>query len=310
MLNYSKRTVDEYPIAVEYFLEYLSEFYITSVRDITPKHIRYFQMHLSEKTHHGKKISSATQRQYLGKVKTLFSFLFKTGKIKNDPAVHIDLPKRSKGLPRNILDVTEMHELLNQPDITTPIGMRDRAMLELFYSSGLRSSELTGLELKDVNMSNREIVVMGKGSKEALVPFGKEAHRALDNYLIFGRTAFLNSKYSGGGKLSEKRLKLEKGKEYLFISKNGHRLTKANICILLKKYLKQAGIEKNCSPHGIRHSCATHLLKFGADVRHIQQLLRHASLDTTQIYTRVNVEDLKEAQLKYHPREMQTNVAV
>jgi len=310
MRNLSQRTVEEYPIAIEYFLNYLREYYVDDVRMITSKHIRYFHEHLTERVYRGKLITSSTQRQYLGKIKAFFKFMYKTGKITTDPAAHIDLPKRAKGLPRNILDVDEMRTLLEQPDLSTSMGIRDRAILELFYSSGIRSSELISLELKNINMSNREMFILGKGNKEALVPFGREAHRALDNYLIFARSKLLGSPSGGGGRLSQKRKDDEDDKEYLFVSKNGHRITKANVGTILKKYIKQAGIDKKCTPHGIRHSCATHLLKFGADIRHIQQLLRHASLDTTQIYTRVNIDDLKEAQSKFHPREIQSRETV
>ena len=146
------------------------------------------------------------------------------------------------------------------------------------------------------------VLVNSKGGKEALVPFGMEAGKALSHYLHFARQKLSGSR-GGAPTLSPERTKREEGKEFLFLSKNGHRLTLQNLIDLMRRYVRTAGLPLTLSPHSLRHTCATHLLKGGADIRHIQRLLRHASLTSTQIYTHLLIEDLKDAQARFHPRE-------
>lgn len=288
ILNYSKATVEGYSKILKYFGTFLSDLYVKSIYDVTERHIRLYQKSLTEREVRGRPFSIKSQRGYLSAVKSLFRYLHRLGTVKDDPALRIELPRPDRQLPRGILEPAEMKKLLAAPDLNTSVGIRNRAILELFYSSAVRLSELISLQLKDMNLMGCECIVQGKGGKEAIVPFGKSARSALDNWLTFARPRLIRE---------------ENG--YLFVTSRGKRLGGREVRFMVSNYAKDAGIEKPCSPHGLRHSCATHLLKGGADVRHIQRLLRHESLNTTQIYTRVDVSDLKEAQRKFHPREVQ-----
>lgn len=298
----SARTVKDYPDDVRPFLAFLEAQEVENIRSVTAAHLLRYQGHLMERRYRGKPPSMRTVSGRLSQVKTFFRFLLKTGRVYQDVAAGMELPRRGRTLPRGILNEKEILALLEGPDLSTPIGIRDRAMLELLYSSGLRNQEIRNLTLSDLDMEERRIHVLGKGNKEAVVPFGKEAHRALDHYLLFARPVLLRS-YKGARPKTEKMLREEAGKAYVFLTKNGYRLDQATLVHLLWRYAKAAGLSRKVSPHALRHTCATHLLKNGADIRHIQKLLRHNDISTTQIYTRVSIEDLKEAQMKFHPRE-------
>lgn len=300
--NLSSRTSEEYPEYIKSFLAYLEDREVEDIRSVVVGHIQGYHNLLRERTYQGRPLSVSTIQMRLSQVKTFFRFLHKTGKIYFDPACNYDLPKRGKRLPRNILEIKEVIKLLEAPDLSTSIGIRDKAIMELLYSSALRNTELRELELKDINLEDQTLYIIGKGDVEALVPYGSAAKRALEHYLLFSRLKLLKH-YRGGKPVSEKRLKAEKGKEYLFLSKNAHLITPANLYQMIMRYAKAVDIEHKVGPHSLRHSCATHLLKNGADIRHIQQLLRHKDINTTQIYTHVAIEDLKMAQAKYHPRE-------
>lgn len=297
-----RRTVTDYPEDIKPFLLFLAAEEVENIRAVTVRHILAYQGQLMEKIHRGKPLAPRTLHSRLSQIKTLFRFLQKTSRIYHDPAAGIELPRRGRTLPRGVLNEKEVAHLLAQPDIGTPLGIRDRAILELLYSCGLRSSELRHLLLSDVDVSERTLHVVGKGNKEAVVPFGREAQRALDHYLLFARPVLLRS-YHGGRKKTKSKLEEENGQAFVFLSKNGHRIDHANLYHILKRYAKAAGLARKIGPHSLRHTCATHLLKHGADIRHIQKLLRHNDISTTQIYTRVAIEDLKEAQMKFHPRE-------
>jgi integrase/recombinase XerD len=298
----SHRTVKEYPEGVEPFLAFLIAQEMENVRSVTAAHLQAYQGLLMEKQWRGKSVSLSTVVSYLTKAKTFFRFLMKTGKIYHDPAASLELPRRGRMLPRGILTEKEVLALLEAPDVTTPIGLRDRAILELLYSCGIRNTELRYLTVQDVDLKDRTVHVHGKGNQEALVPIGKEASAALEAYVLTARPKLLQS-YSGARKKSDAALLEEAGQDILFVTKNGHRIDMSNLCHLLKRYAKAADLEGNVSPHGLRHTCATHLLRRGADIRHIQKLLRHVDISSTQIYTRVAIDDLKEAQAKFHPRE-------
>jgi site-specific recombinase XerD len=190
---------------------------------------------------------------------------------------------------------------MEQPDMESPIGMRDRAILELLYSTGLRNAELRAIECGDADLDARILNVHGKGGAYDQVPFGREAANTLNNYLHFGRDQLLNGYKVKRSLISAKRLKEERGHDFLFVTRGGYKMTSQDLQWLVKRYSEKAG--KRINPHTLRHACATHLLRRGADIRHIQKLLRHVNLNTTQIYTHVAIEDLKEALRKFHPRE-------
>jgi integrase/recombinase XerD len=186
----------------------------------------------------------------------------------------------------NALSRAEVEHLLAQPDTRTTLGQRDRAILELMYAAGLRVSEVLGLRLQDVDLQEGFVRVFGKRAKERWVPFGDSAKTALQDYLQLARP-----------KLASKR-----SEDYLFLSERGTPLSRTQFWLRLKHYAQQAGISRMVSPHTLRHSFAVHLLQGGADLRAVQEMLGHASINTTQVYTRVSVDHLREVYRKHHPR--------
>jgi integrase/recombinase XerD len=235
------------------------------------------------------KLSSATVYRMMMNLRAFFRWLKRSGKAYVDPAADLELPRKPRRVLPRYLEVDEVLKLLDVPDPGSALGSRDRAILELMYSSALRGGDVCSLRLDWIDLRRMQLVVDGKGGKQALLPFGERAGRAVANYLAFGRPQLL----ARGGT----------GSRNLFVSKSGHVLRTNVVHDIVSGCGKAAGLEKACSPHMLRHSCATHLLRNGADLRVIQTLLRHEDISTTQIYTHVDVEDLKAAQKKYHPRE-------
>lgn len=212
-------------------------------------------------------------------------FLRQEGVLPEEPVPSVATFRLPRKLP-NALSRQEVESLLSQPDVRTPIGLRDRAMLELAYAAGLRVSEVVGLRLQDVDLQEGFVRVFGKRAKERWVPFGDSAKSALQEYLRLARPKLL-------GKRSE---------DYLFLSERGTPLSRTQFWLRLKQYAQQAGISRPVSPHTLRHSFAVHLLQGGADLRAVQEMLGHASINTTQIYTRVSIDHLREVYMKHHPR--------
>jgi len=212
-------------------------------------------------------------------------FLRQEGVLPEEPATSVSAFRLPRKLP-NALSRREVDNLLSQPDTRTPLGLRDRAMLELAYAAGLRVSELVGLRLQDVDLQEGFVRVFGKRAKERWVPFGDSAKTALQDYLQLARP-----------KLASKR-----SEDYLFLSERGTPLSRTQFWLRLKHYAQQAGISRMVSPHTLRHSFAVHLLQGGADLRAVQEMLGHASINTTQVYTRVSVDHLREVYRKHHPR--------
>jgi integrase/recombinase XerD len=218
-------------------------------------------------------------------VRTYYRFLVGEGYVVKDPSERLETPKRWRTLPE-VLTVAEVERLLAAPTLDDPLVFRDRAMLELAYGAGLRVSEWIGLRVQDVLFDDLLLRVFGKGSKERLVPIGRSAIGAVAVYL------------------RELRPKLErgKGKGVLFLNARGEPLTRMGAWTILRKHVERAGIEKPVSPHTLRHSFATHLLEGGADLRAVQEMLGHADIATTQIYTHVDREYLRSVHRQYHPR--------
>ena len=214
-----------------------------------------------------------------------FRFLASEGYIKENPARLLEAPRLSRRLP-DVLGTAEVERLLAQPDISTPMGKRDLAMLELLYATGLRVSELVGLKVLSINLEAGYVRTLGKGSKERLVPMGEKAMEAVTEYLSNGRSQLLK-----GANLP-----------YLFLNLRGRPLTRQGFWKIIKKYGKKAGIQKEITPHSLRHSFASHLLDAGADLRSVQAMLGHEAISTTQIYTHVTKSKLKELHTKCHPR--------
>jgi integrase/recombinase XerC len=234
------------------------------------------------------KYKRSTIARKLSAVRSFFAFLEKKGLVGHNPSADVSAPKREKYIP-TYLPVDEMFRLLERPDITRPLGKRDRAILELLYSSGLRVSELTGLDVLHVDFAQRLVRVLGKGNKERIVPVGREAIKALEDYML--ETSMLRKKAYGSGHKSP-----------LFLNARGGRLTTRSVGKLVKRYGREGSMMLDISPHALRHTFATHLLDGGADLRAVQELLGHVSLSTTQKYTHVSLDKLMDIYDKAHPR--------
>jgi len=215
-----------------------------------------------------------------------YRFLLLDRAIETDPAADLQSPRAWAALPR-YLSVEEVDALIAQPDVATPLGLRDRALIEVLYATGLRVSELVGLRAPELNLESGYLTCTGKGSKQRVVPLGEEAVRWVRRYLAEGRPAILKKKSSS----------------YLFVNARGGALSRVGFWKVLKGYGAAAGVTRDLSPHVLRHSFATHLLARGADLRAIQMMLGHADLSTTQIYTHVLEERLRAVYEKFHPRE-------
>ena len=226
-----------------------------------------------------------TTARRLSSVRRFYRYLMREGVLKDDPTTEVDSPKLGRSLPKSLTEA-QVESLLNAPDVATPLGLRDRAMLETLYATGLRVSELVGLTLTQISLDQGVVRILGKGSKERLVPLGEEALTWLATYFAEGRAPLLHKKIN----------------EAVFPTARGGGMTRQAFWYNLKRYARAAGIEINLSPHTLRHAFATHLLNHGADLRVVQMLLGHADLSTTQIYTQVARERLKSLHAKHHPR--------
>ena len=223
--------------------------------------------------------------RYLSAYRQFYRWLVREGSISSDPVALIESPKTGRGLPKALTE-EQVESLLAAPDMDKGLGKRDRAMLELMYATGLRVSELVGLELSNLNLNQGVVRVMGKGQKERLVPIGDEAHECLQVYLSSGRPELLKGAQT----------------DSVFVTTRKAGMTRQAFWYMVRRYAVQSGIAKKLSPHMLRHSFATHLLNHGADLRVVQLLLGHSDLSTTQIYTHIAREGLKRMHEAHHPR--------
>jgi len=230
-------------------------------------------------------LSPRSIARHITTLRTFYSFLAREGEIGRDPTEHLALPKQWSTLPK-YLNREEVERLLGSPAVEKPTGLRDRAMLELLYATGLRVSELCGLERSAVDGEFAVLRVTGKGNKQRLVPFGESAREAVDRYLGDGRPQLLKGRAS----------------RYLFVTARGSAMTRQAFWKLLRLYGRRVGIFRNLTPHVVRHSFATHLVEGGADLRSVQVMLGHADISTTQIYTHVARRRLRETVDQHHPR--------
>ena len=299
--SYAELTVENYVRDLIPFMRYLQELGIQDMAAVRTSDIQGYHSKLSTQLHEGRPLSSVTRTGRMHRVCVFFHYLHRSGKLASDPTANLVVCRKARRVPRNIPEIDQVTAMLAQPDVETPVGMRDRAILELLYSTGLRNAELRALECDDLNMEEQVLYVTGKGGSYAHVPFGRQAANALRNYLAFGREQLAHAASAYHVRMTGVRRQREQGWNRLFVIKGGWSMSSQTLGELVRRYSQQAG--RRISPHCLRHACATHLLRRGADLRHIQKLLRHRSLDTTQIYTHVAIEDLKEAQRKYHPRE-------
>lgn len=230
-------------------------------------------------------ISPNSISRILSTIKSFYRFLLREKLISSDPTELISAPKLEKKLPE-FLSFEEVSRILEAPDLKNRFGIREKAVLELMYATGLRVSEAAFLKIGDLNLDVGFLKCKGKGSKERIVPLGKTAQRFLEKYLSESRMSFLKKKES----------------EYIFIGQGGRHLSRQSLWKIIKKAVASAGVIKKVTPHTLRHSFATHLLEGGADLRSVQEMLGHVSITTTQIYTHINTVRLKEIHRKFHPR--------
>ncbi len=276
----AQNTLESYGRDLRYFQQYLESNQLTFATGSTNEIIRTY---LDELKKQGKAVSTISRN--LAALKSFYQYLLKEQYLDVDPASKIESPKLEKKLPQ-VLSVQQVELLLKQPNINLPAGLRDKAMLELLYATGIRVSELITINVNDVNLELGYIKCFGRGAKERVVPLGSIASKCVAQYLRKGRTTLVRSKQE----------------EAMFVNHHGRRLTRQGFWKIIKKYASEAHIEQKITPHTLRHSFATHLLENGADLRSVQEMLGHADISTTQIYTHVTKNRLKEVYDKAHPR--------
>jgi len=298
--NASAHTVRAYESDLSQFLAFLSGHLAMRRADLAASafdhlHIRAFLGDI-----HKRGNSRASAARKLAAIRTFGRYLRREGAIDGDPAALVGTPRREQRLPAH-LGEAEMSRLLEMPDGSAPLGRRDRAILELFYASGLRLSELVGLGLEDVNLSSRVVRVLGKGGKERIVPFNRSAEAAIRAWLQ-DREQLCAARELGARDSKVTTRRSRRTADPLFLNYKGSRLSTRSVDRLVRKYVAQCSTRFGISPHALRHSFATHLLERGADLRAIQELLGHARLSTTQRYTHVNSAQLIDAYKKAHPK--------
>jgi len=276
----AKNTIEAYKRDLKSYIYYLRK---KNIIDINSSNRAIIVAYLLQMQKSGKASSSISRT--CAALRSFYQFLFREHVISEDPTIDLDTPKLEQRLPK-VLNTEEVEKLLSQPDITTPLGLRDKSMLELLYATGMRVSELISLSVEDVNLETGFLRCMGKGSKERIIPVGSIALEYLKEYLSSVRKQLLN------GKESKK----------LFFNRQGNPMTRQGFWKIIKKYSKQAGIYKKITPHTLRHSFATHLLENGADLRAVQEMLGHADISTTQRYTHLTQNRIKQVYDKTHPR--------
>jgi integrase/recombinase XerD len=276
----SSNTLEAYSRDLIYYFRFLEARGLTDLSQTQPEILYEYLGSLK-----GRKLSGRTQARTLSAIKSFYRFMQEESLRKDNPAQPLQGPKPKRSLPKTLSEM-EVETLLHQPKPGSPRGLRDVAMLEVLYATGLRVTELTSLTLDQLELEAHLLRTMGKGSKERLVPIGMTAANHLLEYLQKGRNLLLKDRMS----------------PWIFVNSRGGRLSRQGFWKILRDYGRLAGITKKISPHTLRHTFATHLLEGGADLRSIQTMLGHADISTTQIYTRVTSEHLREVYRRYHPR--------
>jgi len=279
--NLADNSLEAYSRDIKSFLRFIADEGVTDLADVTIDHAREFFMELSKAG-----LNAASLARYHSSLKGFFSYLVVSEYIKKSPVARLKPPKLSRKLPE-VLSPSEIDEIISKIDISTPAGLRDRAIIEVLYACGIRVSELTGMKKSDLFFEEEMIRVFGKGSKERFVPIGSSAIKALTEYLVHGRpliarpasgtVLFLNAKRGGG-------------------------LSRVAVWMMIKEYAGLAGIVKRVYPHIFRHSFATHLIEGGANIRAVQEMLGHTDISVTQIYTHIDISYIRDVVNRFHPR--------
>ncbi len=277
----SRNTLDSYRRDLLKFAAWMARQHNLSVLEATHADIQAFLADLIS----NQKAKAASSRRVISSLKRLFRYLLRQGAITVDPTLQIVFPRLPRNLPKTLTE-KDVEKLLQSPDVDKPLGIRDRTMLEVLYASGLRVSELVGLSVQQVSLDMGVVRVMGKGNKERMVPLGEDALEWLRRYLMDVRPVLLGNKCH----------------DAMFVTRRGTEMTRQMFWYLIKRHARHGGVLRQLSPHTLRHAFATHLLNHGADLRVVQLLLGHADISTTQIYTHVARERLKQIHAKHHPR--------
>ncbi len=276
----ARNTLDAYGRDLARYLEYLERNQITTLERISPAVVLRFLSHLKDSG-----LSARSRARNLAALKTFHKFLVREKITTDNPTDQVVSPKSLTALPHT-LSPLDVENLLSSPQGESPLAWRDRAMLEIIYATGVRVSELVSLKLSDLQMDVGYLTAFGKRNKQRIVPLGEAAITALREYLQNGRSG----------------LDKERGSQYLFLNRSGEGLTRQGFWKIIKRRALEAGIRQNITPHTMRHSFATHLLENGADLRSVQAMLGHADISTTQIYTHVTRERLRQLHAQHHPR--------
>ena len=279
--NLSANTVSSYQIDINAFVAFIKNENINDPSRVTTENISRFFKILKDIG-----LSATSSARYFSSLKGFFLYLLRNKYILKNPIEKISAPKISQKLPA-VLTVNEVEKILCLPDVGNKLGIRDKAILELFYACGTRVSELINLKIGDLFLKEEIIRVFGKGSKERLIPIGSSAINWMEQYLIKSRPLLM---------------KKSKSENYLFLNSRGSKLSRMGVWKIIDRYVKEAGILKKVHPHTFRHSFATHLLEGGADLRAVQEMLGHADISTTQIYTHIDRDYIKQVHKQYHPR--------
>jgi integrase/recombinase XerD len=289
ILNYAERTIEGHVFYLNRFMAWLNERDVSGITAVMKSHVADYQTHLYEQINrNGEPLGPRYQNHVLGIVKSFFCFLRESDYLASDPSRDVAYAKTPKRLPRSILSGPEAKKVIHAPNTKTALGYRDRTILEVLYSTGIRRHELVNLTLPDVDYQEGFVRINnGKGSKDRVVPIGKIACRYIENYVKQVRPMLVK----------------DPTENHLFLSILGHSPCFSTIGEIVKKHTRKAKIKKTVTPHTFRHTCATHMLRNKANIRHLQELLGHASLESTQVYAHVSITDLKEVHSKCHPRE-------
>jgi len=285
----SPRTVDTYGAELKPFFAYLERQGLTNLARLASVHLEGYRLEIYQLRHRGKALARPTQQVRLSAIKQFVRYLYRENYLLLDIAANFAMPQPAQSVPRTILSEREVLQLLDQPDITTLEGIRDRALLEIFYGTALRNSELRLLKIDQVDLERKVLRIdHGKGNKARVLPLGEEALAWLEEYLTKVRPQLVR----------------QSQQQFVFLGPiTGKEMSRTYLALVVQRLAKSAGLEKIVTPHVLRHSCATHMLRRGASVRHLQGLLGHVSLETTQLYTRVEISDLAKVIHRFHPRE-------
>jgi len=296
--RYSLRTIGDRRSNLGLFLRFLSELSLDDLRQLRPEHLAQLPgwLYRLPTTRGGHARGAANQNRILSAVRALLDYLCREGQLPSNPSAALRDAREPRTLPRNVLTPKEAKRILDKIDTSTAPGYRDRVIFEVFYATGLRMSELIGLRLADLNLEEGLLrIEHGKGGHSRMVPLSAIACQLLETYLHAARPQLLHGR--------KNKHSVPRATDRLFVSIRGGALDRANLARLARQHGRAAGIKKRVTCHLWRHSCATHLLKNRANLRHVQEILGHRSLATTQRYLHLTITDLKEAHRKFHPRE-------